>query len=136
MLLRLEPGRYTIGFILNKNGTLLDGTLLEEAIHVIDAVASQKLLGYFATCTHASIIKKLIQSRGKYKRLIGIQPNGSVLTLKTLIAMDKPIVDSPETFAKDIAFLKAWLDLTIIGGCCGTTQAHLQSIAELLAKLS
>jgi len=70
---------YTIGFILNKDGTLLDGTSLEKAIQAIDGRTTQKPLGYLVTCTHASIIKKLIQSPDKYHRLIGIQPNGSSL---------------------------------------------------------
>lgn len=121
---------YTISFILNKDGTLLDGTTLEDAIQAIDARTTQKPLGYLVTCTHASVIEKLAQSPDKYHRLIGIQPNGSSLTPKELATMDKPVADSPEKFTRELIHLKTILGLKIIGGCCGTTRDHLQCLAQ------
>ena len=73
---------YTIGFILNNHGTLLDGMTLEDAIQAIDSRTTQKPLGYLITCTHASVIVTIAQSPDKYTRLIGIQPNGSSFTPK------------------------------------------------------
>lgn len=70
---------YTIGFILNEKGTLLDGTLLHEAIQKLDAATTKKPLGYLIICTHASIISQLSESHPQYQRLIGVQANGSSL---------------------------------------------------------
>jgi len=124
---------YTIGFILNKDGMLLDGASLEEAIQTIDARTTRKPLGYLITCTHSSIIEKLTKSPDKYNRLIGAQPNGSSLSPKELAAMDRPLTDSPEKFTKELMRLKTTLGLKIVGGCCGTTRAHLQCIAQSCA---
>lgn len=126
---------YTIGFILNNNGTLLDGTPLEDAIEVIDSKTSQKPLGYLITCTHASIIGEIAQSPAKYTRLIGVQPNGSSLAPEELAKMDRPVADSPEKFSNEIIRLKTILGLKIIGGCCGTTRDHLQCVAQSCASL-
>jgi 5-methyltetrahydrofolate--homocysteine methyltransferase len=43
---------------------------------------------------------------------------------------------SPEIMAKQVAeFAKAGL-VNIVGGCCGTTPAHIKAIAEACAKYS
>lgn len=127
---------YTIGFILNKNNTLLDGTCLENAIQVIDNQVTRKPLGYLITCTHTSVIENLTNSPTKFSRLIGIQPNGSDLEPKQLATMEKPISDSPEMFATKVAALKNSLNLKIVAGCCGTNKEHLKHIAQTLSPLS
>tara|TARA_R110000868_G_scaffold362686_2_gene624901 strand:- start:18646 stop:19560 length:915 start_codon:yes stop_codon:yes gene_type:complete len=121
---------YTIGFILNNKGTLLDGNTLEHAIQTIDSqTTNNQPLGYLITCTHASVIEKLMHSASKYERLIGIVLNGSNLTMQALAAMDKPACDTPEIFSSELLALKQSLNLTIIAGCCGTTTKHLEAIA-------
>lgn len=122
-----------IGFILNKSGALLDGTSLRDAVRIIDAATKKTPIGYLITCTHTSIIEKLVLESEQYKRLIGMQPNGSSLSAKELAAMKKPITDSPEIFAARAADLKEKLNLKVIGGCCGTSREHLESICALLS---
>lgn len=121
---------YTIGFILNEAGDLLDGTLLHEAMRIIDNKTTQNPLGYLITCTHASIILNLVDRHPEYNRLIGIQPNGSHLSSKTLVEMTSPVADTPEKFAEDINKIRKRFNLKIIGGCCGTSREHLQRIAK------
>ncbi len=124
---------YTIGFILNNEGLLLDGKSLSEAIMAIDALTAHKPLGYLVTCTHPSIIKKLINTPLPPNRLIGIQPNGSALEPAALAKLTHPIADSPEQFTESVLALKHALKLKIIAGCCGTTNAHLASLAQACA---
>ena len=47
--------------------------------------------------------------------------------------MDEPVADVPEQFASELMNLKTILHLKVIGGCCGTTRAHLECIAQLCA---
>jgi len=124
---------YTIGFILNESGTLLDGTPLEQAIVIIDnnQLISMQPLGYLITCTHASVIAKLsLEQPLVSQRLIGVQANGSNLAYDKLAKMDSAHADSPETFAADMAMLKQKLGLKVIAGCCGTSTEHLRALAK------
>lgn len=121
---------YTIGFILNEQGTLLDGAPLHEAIRALDEGVDKKPLGYLITCTHASTISKLNSDQPEYKRLIGIQTNGSDLSLITLAAKTTPVTDAPDKFAADLVQLKSKFELKIMAGCCGTSRDHLQAIAK------
>ncbi len=120
---------YTIGFILNDNGDLLDGTKLSHAITMIDAETMVSPLGYFITCTHTSTIKNLTNRVEKFDRLIGIQPNGSKLSKSELEAQQVSVCDPPAHFAREIIKLKNLLQLKIIGGCCGTTTEHIKALA-------
>lgn len=122
---------YTIGFILNNHGHLLDGTPVNDAIQQIDKATIKKPLGYLITCTHTSIISRLTPN----KRLLGIQPNGSALPHTQLDKITIPTTDSPEKFASDVVKLKKLLGLKIVGGCCGTTNLHLKRISEAMRKL-
>jgi S-methylmethionine-dependent homocysteine/selenocysteine methylase len=124
---------YTIGFMLNESGTLLDGTPLEEAIASIDnqQLSSLQPLGYLITCTHATVIAQLsIDQPLVPQRLIGVQANGSHLAYAKLAKLDSAHADSPETFAADMAMLKQHLGLKIIAGCCGTSTEHLRALAK------
>lgn len=121
---------YTIGFVLNKDGKLLDGTSLDEAIRKIDDQTVRKPVGYLITCTHSSTITKLLMEDNSenYNRLIGVQANGSDLSLSQLNKLEKPMADAPEDFARDIAILKNKFNWKIIGGCCGTSREHLDAL--------
>lgn len=130
---------YTIGFILNKSGTLLDGTSLEAAINHIDQQQLPTLqpLGYLITCTHASVIAPLsIVLPNVRQRLIGVQANGSNLSYDKLAQMDVACADTPEVFATAIVKLKQQFNLTIIAGCCGTSAEHLRALAKACAVSS
>lgn len=97
---------YTIGFILNNHGHLLDGTPVNDAIQQINKATIKKPLGYSITCTHTQLDKITI-----------------------------PTTDSPKKFASDVVKLKKLLGLKIVGGCCGTTNLHLKRISEAMRKL-
>jgi len=126
---------YTMGFILNENGTLLDGTSLEKAIATIDEHTEQKPLGYLITCTHTSVINMLTKTPKKYPRILGIQPNGSSLTPKQLAKVKKPVTDTPKEFTDAIQRIKEKLpNIKFIAGCCGTNSRHLDCITKNYAK--
>lgn len=121
---------YTMGFILDENGSLRDGKTLAEAIRLIDEVVSKKPLGYLVTCTHASVVASLDGSRELLKRLIGVQANGSSLAKKTLASSTVAVSDDPEKFSNDMQELKEKFNLKVLGGCCGTSRMHLCQMAE------
>ncbi|MCE3268377.1 MAG: homocysteine methyltransferase [Burkholderiales bacterium] len=123
---------YLIGFFLNQNGTLLDGTPLYQAITEIDQKTRRRPLGYLVTCTHASILLELDSAHKEYQRLIGIQTNGSSLNPSVLDQLKTHVADSPEKFAQDLKQLKSKFGLKILAGCCGTTKEHLLALAKII----
>lgn len=121
----------TIGFVLNENGTLLDGTLLHHAIRLIDEKTIKNPVGYLITCTHSSIIDRSISTLFlEYNRLLGAQANGSSLVLEELKKLDKPVADSPHLFASELVKLKKKFNWKIIAGCCGTSKEHLRALID------
>lgn len=72
------------------------------------------------TCRAASPLPLLAQPNGGKPRLDG----------------DRTVYDmSPETFAKKVALPCLNAGAKIIGGCCGTTPAHIRAVAKLVSHL-
>ncbi len=64
----------------------------------------------------------------------GETTSSRLLTLPTdqLIQLDHPEADEPETFAAEMAALLDPGGLHVLGGCCGTTDAHMRALAACL----
>lgn len=134
MAAQLNNIEYTIGFILTQDGTLLDGTPLHDAISALDNDVQKKPTGYFITCTHYKTMLKLSHNCIEYNRIIGVLANGSDFPPRTLASMTASVTDPPEQFTKGIGQLRERFTLKIIGGCCGTTKAHLNEVARLYGQ--
>jgi len=125
---------YTVGFILNQEANLLDGTVPEQLIADIDSEAAYPPLFYVIGCTHASVAARLL-SRG-LPRIQGIKANGSSLSPEELLALDHAAADEPDEFARQLLALGRERDFRVYGGCCGTDTAHVESLCRLLTSSS
>lgn len=128
---------YMISFVVRPEGTLLDGTPLKEAIAVIDSTADPKPLAYLINCTHASFARKALLSETNSspevrRRIIGLLANTAALRPEDLNNSATLVEEAPETFARLVAGLHWDLGLKILGGCCGTDDRHIRSLATLL----
>ena len=131
LVLQETEKEYLMGFVLDENGLLLDGSTLDAAIATIDEATQKQLpLGYMVYCAHPSIFEKLQPSPLLSSRLIGLKANASSLALSKLDSLVEARADEPETFAASLAGLKKKFGLKILGGCCGTSINHLESILE------
>ena len=127
---------YSVGFILNEEGLLLDGTSLGDAIKKIDeATAIQPPLGYMVYCTHPSILQKLDPTMIPPFRLLGIRGNASTLSLSARDQLTSAVGGEPELFAHLLMQLKKKFGLRILGGCCGTSVEHLKAIIKSQQEL-
>lgn len=129
---------YMVSFVVRPEGTLLDGTPLKEAIAVIDAAVTPRPLAYMINCTHASfaraaLLHEVNSSAMVRQRIVGLLANTAPLNPEELNNSITLVEEDPETFGQCVAAMHYELGLKILGGCCGTDQRHINSLAARLA---
>jgi S-methylmethionine-dependent homocysteine/selenocysteine methylase len=128
---------YVISFVIRDNGKLLDGTLLNDAIKLVDNSVSTLPLFYLTNCIHPDVLHKSFlnlkdENDILKNRLYGIQANASSKSpeeLDTLLELD---ADSPTDWAQGMVDLNKKYNLKILGGCCGTDARFISSMIEHL----
>jgi len=128
---------YIISFVTRPEGTLLDGTPLKEAIAAIDAAANPQPLAYLINCTHVSFARSALlhgtnSSDMVRRRIIGLLANTAALTPEELNNSASLVEEDPEEFGRSVAALHREPGLKILGGCCGTDDRHIRSLAARL----
>ena len=96
---------YVISFVIRDNGKLLDGTLLTDAIRIIDDSVSTPPLFYLTNCIHPDVLhKSFINLKDDddilKKRLFGIQANASSKSPEELDTLENLDADSPANWAQ------------------------------------
>jgi homocysteine S-methyltransferase len=132
---------YIVSFVVRREGTLLDGTPLKEAIVAIDATVNPRPLTYLVNCTHASIFKAALlhgvnSSPLVRERVAGLLANTAPLSPEELDSHIGLVEEEPETFGRSVACLRREFGMKILGGCCGTDDRHIRCLARLLASES
>ena len=128
---------YVISFVIRDNGKLLDGTLLTDAIKIIDDSVLTPPLFYLTNCIHPDVLhNSFINLKDEddilKKRLFGIQANASSKSPEELDTLENLDADSPVNWARGMVDLNKKYNLKILGGCCGTDARFISSIVELL----
>lgn len=123
---------YLISFCTGTDGRVLDGTPLPEAMRRIDSQFAEhaRPTGYFVNCTHPDFLLAAYQP-GDLDRLIGIQANGSSCDVTRLDGAGATVADAVEDWAASMLELHRKHRMPILGGCCGTSRAHLEALAEV-----
>lgn len=126
-----------ISFTIQKDGKLIDGTKICDAIQEIDSKTKNQPVFYMANCVHPTIVYQALshpfnQTKLVKERFLGIQANTSSLSFAKLDhSVDLKSAD-PEDFAKDMIRLKEIADIHLWGGCCGTDHRHMEALARNL----
>ncbi len=128
---------YLISFTIQKNGKLIDGTMISQAIEIIDHRVEKKPLCYMTNCVHPLItLEALSQPFNRNdiveQRFLGIQANTSMLSYEELDHATDTKSTDPLDFAEDMIQLVKKKHLKILGGCCGTDNRHMEAIAQKL----
>jgi len=129
---------YAQGFVIQKTGKLLDGTELGEAILEIDKSVQRKPEFYILNCSHSSAIDSALTiEANKYpwlgSRLMGVKANTSSKTPEELEGLTYLDTEEPELFGKSVSRLQRF-GIRIIGGCCGSSEDHMQELARSLVN--
>jgi S-methylmethionine-dependent homocysteine/selenocysteine methylase len=130
---------YAVSFVLDREGALLDGTPLHEAIERIDGDLGVDVppTHYSISCVHPTIARRALErlhdaSRSAAARLREVKANGSPLTPEQLVALDHVESDEPDVFGEEMHRLGVDFGIAVLGGCCGTDATHLAALARRL----
>ena len=122
-----------VSFVLGRDGRVLDGMPLHEAIERIDAGASP--LFYSISCVHHSVARRALQDAPELvtRRLLELKANASAMSTGELVKLDHLEGDDPETFGAGMWGLREDFGLRVLGGCCGTDERHVRALAARMA---
>lgn len=130
---------YMVSFVVRPQGTLLDGTPLKDAIVAIDDAVTPRPVAYLINCTHVSFARAALMHETNSsplvrQRIIGLLANTAALSPEELNDSTSLVEEEPQAFGRSVARLGKELGLKILGGCCGTDDRHIRSLAALLAE--
>lgn len=127
-----------ISFTLEADGRLPSGTPLGEAIERTDATTGGYPLHYMVNCAHPAHFDHVLDPRASWTRRIGgLRANASTLSHAELDELSELDAGDPEDLAARYVALRSLLPaLHVIGGCCGTDDTHVETIAQAWADAS
>lgn len=128
---------YILSFTIQRDGRLIDGTAIDEAIRQVDGWVSAPPLCYMANCVHPAILwgalsQPFNRTDRVRRRFWGLQANASPLPYCQLDGAAETCGSPPEELAAGMLRLREGFGLRIFGGCCGTDGRHLQAMATAL----
>lgn len=130
---------YIISFMIRRDGRLLDGTGISEAIRMIDDAINPRPLCYMANCVHPCIVKLALthgmnRDRRYMERFIGIQANASSLSPEELDQRKGLHQENFDDMIRDMHVLQREFGFKIFGGCCGTNDRFIEKLAQMLTR--
>ncbi len=132
---------YFLSFVIRKNGRLLDGTPLDQAIEKIDTNTPVPPTGYFVNCVHPKVLLSALDVAGFQKgnsieRIVGFQANTSAKSPEELDGLEELESEEPEIFGSLMLKVYKKYQIPILGGCCGTDTRHMEYLAKKLKGIS
>jgi homocysteine S-methyltransferase len=125
-----------LGFTVETDGRLPDGTRLADAIVDVDARTDRSAAGFMINCAHPDHIAPALAGSGSWQeRLIGLRPNASRRSHAELD--EAPDLDdgNPIELAQGVARLRAaHPSIALVGGCCGTDLRHANAFAAAVVS--
>jgi S-methylmethionine-dependent homocysteine/selenocysteine methylase len=117
-----------VGFTVEVDGRLPDGTPLAAAITAVDAEGGPDY--FMVNCAHPTHIAPALQTDGDWRsRIVALRANASVRSHAELDAATELDEGDPVTLARAQDALRPRLpNLAVIGGCCGTDARHVAAM--------
>ncbi|MDX2167794.1 MAG: homocysteine S-methyltransferase family protein [Deltaproteobacteria bacterium] len=120
-----------ISFTVETDGRLPSGETLAAAIARTDAATDAAPAYYMINCAHPTHFADALEDGDWLTRLRGIRANASTKSHAELDAATELDIGSPSELGVHYKVLRRRLPhLTILGGCCGTDQRHIEAIAK------
>lgn len=131
---------YIISFMVRKDGCLIDGTSIVDAIKTIDKEVNPLPICYMANCIHPSnlnlALENEINQNTRYlSRFAGIQANSSSLSPEELNNNAVLQTGNVDDMVSEISNLAIQYHLKIFGGCCGTDNVFIEKLADSIRKI-
>ena len=121
-----------ISFTLETDGRLPSGESLADAIEQTDEASSGYPAYYMINCAHPAHFESVLRAGGPWRyRIRGLRANASRRSHAELDASPDLDIGNPGELGEDYRSLRLFLPrLTIVGGCCGTDQRHVEAICD------
>jgi homocysteine S-methyltransferase len=117
-----------VSFCINREGRVLDGCPLDEAITRIDETTDGTLTGYMVNCSHPTFLHPENMKAAALRRLIGFDANASSMDHQDLEGSTVTRQDSREDWVEEMLKLNRHHGVKILGGCCGTDDSYLRGL--------
>jgi homocysteine S-methyltransferase len=116
-----------IGFTVETDGRLPDGTTLADAVAVVEEHEAAD--GYIVNCAHPLHIAPGLDGGAWMSRIVQVNPNASTQTHAELDAAEELDEGDLALLASSYDALRPMLPgLRVVGGCCGTDSRHVAAL--------
>jgi homocysteine S-methyltransferase len=124
-----------ISFTVETDGRLPSGQSLREAIEVVDAETDGSIAYFMINCAHPNHFAHVLEEGGDWRgRIRGLRANASEKSHAELDEAEELDPGDPSALAQHYRELQTRLpNLTVVGGCCGTSHRH---VAEICAAMT
>lgn len=121
-----------IGFTVETDGRLPDGTTLAEAVTRTDGATGAAPTHYLVNCAHPTHFETVLDpSQPWTRRVRAVRANASRMSHAELDEAEQLDDGDPAELGRQYADLRRRLPwLQVLGGCCGTDVRHVQEIAR------
>ena len=122
-----------ISFTVETDGRLPSGQSLREAIEQTDADTQNAPAYYMINCAHPTHFADVLTSGEPWtKRIRGLRANASRCSHAELDEAEELDAGNPaELGAQYGELLEQLPHLTVLGGCCGTDERHVEAIGNV-----
>ncbi len=121
-----------ISFTLETDGRLPSGQTLQEAIELVDSLASRAPSYYMINCAHPThFFSELPEGALWLERIVGLRANASCRSHAELDESTDLDAGDPADLGRQYRQLRKILPrLNVLGGCCGTDHRHVEAIGQ------
>jgi len=120
-----------VGFTVETDGRLPNGTSIEDAILAVDAATDGAPLSFMINCAHPTHFADALPEGKARKRIGGLRANASTLSHAELDEAEELDSGDPDDLAERYVALRRDLPaLEVVGGCCGTDIRHVTAICD------
>ena len=121
---------YFISFVIDRAGRIMDGTSLADAFKYLDCEVGTPPLGYMVNCSYPTFLCAESQSDNVLNRLVGYSANASSLDHCELEGAEDIQSETVSDWGNQMLSLNQKFGIQMVGGCCGTTGAHLRYLTQ------
>ena len=121
-----------ISFTVETDGRLPSGLPLRAAIEEVDAATDGYAAYFMINCAHPSHFDAVLEPGSAWTdRVLGLRANASRLSHAELDEAEELDTGNPEELALEYVALRERLPrLTVLGGCCGTDDRHVEAMYD------
>lgn len=126
---------YIMSFMVRKDGRLIDGISIADAIRIIDGDVNPPPICYMSNCIHPVNLRLALENEINFnspqlKRFLGIQANSSSLSPEELNNCGVLQQEDFDVMIDKINYLVEKYNFKIVGGCCGTNDKFMEKLVN------